>query len=238
MLKRKVSTPFIYIILFCAVFGLVGLSARGVDLEKNNLFPLLQEHAEKKAQETKTETQADQTHGSTEAGEHGEEHGDSGLLAKLINFLVLFGGLGVLLRKPIANYLKDRGEGIQKDLDDAVSSRKSSESELTKMNARLNEIAQEVEGIKKEAEKRGKEEKSHILAAAEADGKRLKAQTKQDIELLSQFGARELKIFAVEKASEKARERIKSRIKPENQPALIDKSIERLETLYEKSGSA
>ena len=160
------------------------------------------------------------------------------MLGKLINFLVLFGGLGVLLRKPLANYLKGRGEGIQKDLQDASSSRETSEKELTKIDARLKVIAKEVEEIKKEAESLGKEEKARILADAEAEGKRLKEQTRQDIELLTQFGARDLKVFAVERAAELARERIKSRIRPENQPALIDRSIDRLEALYEKSGSA
>jgi F0F1-type ATP synthase membrane subunit b/b' len=48
---------------------------------------------------------------------------------------------------------------------------------------------------------------------------------------------RELREYAAGLATEKARERILAKMTPERQARLIDSSIERLERLYEKSGS-
>ena len=79
--------------------------------------------------------------------------------------------------------------------------------------------------------------KQRILDEAEKEAKRLQESAGQDIELLSRFGARELRSFAAARAAERARERIRERLTPEGHARLIDRSIERLENLYEESNS-
>ncbi len=50
-----------------------------------------------------------------------------GYLAKIFNFLVLFGGLGFMLRKPIKNFLESRGQEIDTSIKEAKKERKESE---------------------------------------------------------------------------------------------------------------
>ncbi|MBU1337674.1 MAG: ATP synthase F0 subunit B, partial [Acidobacteria bacterium] len=116
------------------------------------------------------------------------EHGGSSLLGPLINFLVLFGGLTLVLRKPIAGFFKKYIQTVQKDLSEAAASRTTSESNLKQINARLKKMAKEADDIRAAAEEAGKADKERILATSRASAEKIKAKTAADIELISQFG--------------------------------------------------
>lgn len=173
----------------------------------------------------------------TEPTSH-NEHGSSSLLGPLINFLVLFGGLTLVLRKPIAGFFKKYIQTIKKDLSEAAASRTTSESNLKQINARLKKMAKEADDIRAAAEEAGKADKERILATSRASAEKIKAKTAADIELISQFGAKTLKEFTVDLAVSRARANILRTLKPAAQPGLIDKSIERLERIHAKNGSA
>ena len=166
-------------------------------------------------------------------GEHEAHGGGSGFFAKVLNFIVLFGGLFILLRKPIGKMLGQRAEDIRISMTEAEESHKSAQEKLEQGQRRLDEIAGEVLRIKEEAEEAGRRENEEILEAARQEVERLKKLAAQEISLLSQRGMKELKSFTAETATEFARDSIKKRIKPGDQAYLIDKAIERLDTLIE-----
>ena len=87
------------------------------------------------------------------------------------------------------------------------------------------------------AEVQAERHRDKIAAQAEAEARRIRQFAEQEIEHQTQVGLRELRAFAAEKAVSLARERIRRRLTPEGQAGLIDKSIERLAELHEKSGS-
>lgn len=179
---------------------------------------------------------------AVEGADNNEEHAGGGgsgeLIGKTINFLILFGGLAFLLRKRFAQFLSARTTGVKSDLDEAESSRTSSRRKLKSIQSRLAKVAKEAEAIKKEAEKQGKADHRRILSEARAEAQRLRDTATQDIETLGQFGIQELRAYTAELATQLARDRIKESIKKKDQSALIDRSIEKLETLYEKPGFA
>ena len=177
---------------------------------------------------------ADSQAENTQEGEH-ETHGDSGFLAKLVNFLVLFGGLTLILRKPISKMLGQRAEDVRTSMADAEESNKTAQKKLSQGQERLDDMAVEVNRINAEAEETGHKEKEGILAAANLEVERLKKLAGQEIALLSQVGIKELKTHAAELATSIARKNIRENIMEEDQPSLIDKSIDRLEALYEEA---
>ena len=191
-------------------------------------------------QEHQTRSETQTKHAVSSEEEHQKEHtsGSSELIGKALNFLILFGGLALILRKPFSRFLKNHSEGIKIDLDDAENSQLVSRKNLKKIHGRLKKVAKETELIKQEAENLGIKDKERILQEARVEAELHKESVKQDIELLSHFGVQELKTYAVETATTLARERIKKKITPEDQIALINRSITRLETLYEKPGSS
>ena len=136
-------------------------------------------------------------------------------LGKVVNFTVLFGGLFLLLRKPIKNYLDERSKKTDLSIKEAVEARKGSEKKLKGAMGRLEEISVEVKKMKEEAESEGK----------------------QEIDSLYASGIKELRVYAAEITTKAAADRIKKRMTPELQSAIIDKSIERLDELYEDTDS-
>ncbi len=169
-----------------------------------------------------------------------EEHHPSGsgeFLGKVVNFVLLFGGLALLLRKPLRKFLDNRGKEIAQNLEQTRSGREEAEANLTKVQGRLDELSREIQEMNQEAEGEGKAQKDQILVEARVEVESLKRLAQQEIEMLSQVGGRELREYAAELATLRAEERINDRITPKDQTQLIDESIERLERLNEESGS-
>ncbi len=169
-----------------------------------------------------------------------EEHQTSGsgaFLGKVVNFVLLFGGLTLLLRKPLRNFLDNRGKEIALNLEQTRATREDAEASLNQIQGRLAELSLEIQEMNLDAEGEGKGQKDQILAAARTEVERLKRLAQQEIEMLSQVGGRELREYAAELATLRAEERINDRITSKDQTQLIDESIERLERLHEESGS-
>lgn len=158
-------------------------------------------------------------------------------LGKVINFVLLLGGLVYLLRKPLGNFLERRTRSLSQDLREAVDSRAEAERKQKEIANRLDEIGRDVEHIRQEAETEGRMIQERILQEANAEVERLKHLSHQEIEMLTQAGIHEIKRYAAELATILARQRIQRKMDKEDQSVLIDQSIERLGKLYEKSSS-
>lgn len=169
-----------------------------------------------------------------------EEHNGSNpmeFVGKVVNFVILFGGLGLLLHKPLKKFLEDRGRKIVRSIKDTRESRKASEARLEEARERLEKLTGEIARIRSEANERGQAEKEGIVGRAREEAERLQQLAQQEIGLISQSVTRELREYAAGLATDQARERIRARLTPERQARLIDRSIQRLERLYEKSGT-
>jgi F-type H+-transporting ATPase subunit b len=168
-----------------------------------------------------------------------EEHSSNfkDFIGKTINFIVLFGGLAYFLFKPIRNFLQKRSQDIEKGLKEAEDAQREAELKLREAKARLATLENEIEKIKKEAEIEGRKERERIIQLTQQEAERIKYFAKQEIEMLMRAGIQDLKEYTAELASALAEERIKKKMSPEDQSFLIDKSIEKLDELYEKSNS-
>lgn len=172
---------------------------------------------------------------TTEEAEHGS--GAADFLGKVVNSLILFGGLTYLLYKPIKKFLGDKADEIGRSLKEADASRKDAEQRLGDVKIRTKKIAEEVQAIAETGMTEADRTKKTILETARKEAERVKNLTNQEIEMLIRAGTQDLREYAAELAISLARERIQKKIAPGDQSALIDKSIERLDRLHEKSGS-
>lgn len=168
-----------------------------------------------------------------------EEHSSNFMefLGKSINFIILFGGLAYFLFKPIRNFLERRTQDIERSLREAEDSKRDAEQKLQEAKARLATLGDEIGKLKKEAEIEGRKEKERIIRLAQQEAERIKYFAKQEIETLTRGGIQDLKEYTAELATELAEERIKKKMSPEDQYLLIDKSIVKLDKLYERSNS-
>jgi F-type H+-transporting ATPase subunit b len=154
-------------------------------------------------------------------------------IGKAVNFLVLFGGLAFVLRKPLSVMLAKRSADIQETFRLAEASRSEAAKKREESTARLSGLEEEIQRMMSTAEAEARREKDRIAAQAEEEAKRLRRFAEQAIEQQVRSGVRELTAGAAEAATALARERIRKKLTAADQAALIDKSIDRLSRLHE-----
>ncbi len=158
-------------------------------------------------------------------------------LGKLINFLLLFGGLAYVLRKPLGKFLQERSDSLEQALREAKQSHEEAAEKLNQVKSRLGKLDEEIKKMQQEAEAVGQSLQQHVLEEAKQAADRLKHFASQEIEMLTKDAISEIKEYTVTLAADLAQQRIQDRMTEEYHSSLIDKSIERLEKLHEKSNS-
>jgi len=168
---------------------------------------------------------------AAQASEHGEAAAAGGheagwvwpLIFRLINFAVLAGTLVYFLRKPFADYLRNRGEQIRRDLVDAQELRRTAEAQLAALDAKLQALPGEIEALRRQGAEEIAAEGARIRAAAEAERDRLLEQTRREIDVQVRIAKQELRREAAELAVGVASERIKKGLTPEAHLRLLDR---------------
>jgi len=171
---------------------------------------------------------------TAEEGGHGSATLD--FIAKIVNTLILFGGLTFVMWKPVKAMLAKRTMDVSETIRLAETGRTGAEAKMEASKVKLSGLENEILGLKADAEEVGRREAERILRAAADEAARLKKFTRQELDEQLRRGIGELKSYAAARATEIARERIRRRLGPEIQSALIDKSIDRLSKLHEKPG--
>ena len=165
------------------------------------------------------------------------ESGGSGMLGKIVNFVILFGALVFFLRKPVKAMLAKKTDDIRASLEEARAGREAAEAKLAESEARFAAIEDEVVRIKALAQSDANAEKDRLRALAESEAARIRVLAAQDVDAGLKAGIRDLKAYAAELAAGLAEERIKARLTGGLQGELIDRSIEQMGKLHEESGS-
>jgi F-type H+-transporting ATPase subunit b len=154
------------------------------------------------------------------------------LLGKIVNFLILFGGLFFLLRRPLSEFLTRRSSDIRTSLDEARACRDAAERKLSEMQARLAALKDETEKIAAEARAGSEKARERIRALADKETERIREFTRQEIELQLKAGIRELAEYTVDLAAALAETRLKAGLSNDAQSKIIDRSIEQLAEIH------
>jgi F0F1-type ATP synthase membrane subunit b/b' len=170
-------------------------------------------------------------------GEGGGPSAAMDFLGKAVNFLILFGGLAFVLRKPLAAMLSKRAFDIQETIRLADESKAAAENKRGDAERDIAGLGGEIQRMMETAKAVAEREKDRIANVAAEESLRIKKFAEQEIDQQVRAGTQELKAYAAERGTSLARERIRRKLTPGDQAALIDKSIERLSRFYEKSGS-
>ncbi|HUU37663.1 MAG TPA: ATP synthase F0 subunit B [Candidatus Desulfaltia sp.] len=159
------------------------------------------------------------------------------ILAKTVNFIILFGGLGFLLAKPLRKFLEEAGLAVEKTIQKIRRARKDAEQKLEALKERMQGLESEARKIREDGREAGKEDKNRLLAQARQEVDRIKSMAEMEIKMHAQAAQDELREYAAELAVSLAKTNIKRRMTPELHARLIDNSIRQLDSLYEKAHS-
>jgi len=161
---------------------------------------------------------------SAEEGSHSS--GLTDFLGKVLNFVLLFGGLAFVLAKPVRAFLERAVESVRKTMAEAVSSKEEAERELGSITTRLAGLSEEARKIQENGESVGQKDKTRISELAAREAEKLRAMAREEIEARAQASREELRRYAAELAISQAGARIERRLTPELQARLIDESID------------
>jgi F-type H+-transporting ATPase subunit b len=167
---------------------------------------------------------------------HGDAaHGESlwSFIARILNFLLLVGGLYYLLRRPLANYLDARSRQIRSDLDHATHTREESKARQAEIEARLKALPGEIEAMRARGKHEIEVEQARIRETAEAERARLVEQTSRAIDRQVQIARRDLTEHAANLAIDVARTRLATEMTDADQLRLVDRYVTQVSTAHD-----
>lgn len=147
-------------------------------------------------------------------------------LANMIAFLaVLFWFIG----GPIKRALESRHQDIQKQAQEAREHRAKSDQMAAGIQARLQQLEQEVRSIRERAIAEGERQKQELLAAAEAEAQKILQSARTEVDNRVRNARRELTDYAGQLASERAEQILRDKITDADQKKLFHESVREVE---------
>ena len=166
------------------------------------------------------------------AAEHGGETPERiwDLIFRAINFIIFFGVLFYLLRKPIKQFLGGRRDSIQKELQDLEAKKEEANREYQALEKRISNIKEERETILAEFKVEGEKEKQKIIDTAQKTASRIVDQAQITIQQEIQKAGQSLKQEMSETAVRMAEELLKKNITENDQKLMIGEYLTKVVT--------
>ncbi len=120
--------------------------------------------------------------------------------AKFFNLLLFVGVVTYILRRPISEMLRERREGIRRELMRAQEERTAALGKLAEVEARLARLDADVKAIHEQAKKEADEEHLRIERSAEEDSRKLREQARREIDNAGKLARHELRRYASEQS--------------------------------------
>jgi F-type H+-transporting ATPase subunit b len=129
-------------------------------------------------------------------------------LCIIINFIIVAAILWVLLKKTLPVAFRNRGQAIQKRMDEARTASEEARRRLSEVEGRLSRWDVEIGEMRRRAEEAAAADQKRILAEAEEERRRIIASTEQEIAAAANNARRELKAYAARLAVDLAERKI------------------------------
>lgn len=187
---------------------------------------LAQEPAHAPAGGAASAPQAEAEHAEDESHAEGESIWRT--IARLLNFVILVGGLGYLLRTPLANYLERRRTQINRDLVEAEDMRQGASAQIAEIDAKLRALPGDLDALKKRGADEVAAEEVRIRKMAAAERDRLLERTRREIGRQVRVARQELTREAADLAVGAAAGRIRRHLTPDGHLRLVDRYAEQV----------
>lgn len=152
------------------------------------------------------------------------------LLYRSINFIIFFGVLFFLLRKPLKQALADRRDSIQKELQDLEAKKEEATRAFQALEKRISNIREEREAILAEYKAEAEKEKQKIIENAQKTASRIIDQSQitiqQEMQKANQALRQEMSNIAVRMAEDL----LKKNITDNDQKVLIGEYLAKVVT--------
>lgn len=158
----------------------------------------------------------------------GGEEGGSGMLWKVVNFIILVIGIGCVWKYVIKGILSKRGVDIEQAIKDAVEAKAAADRKYAEYQAKVALLEASVANVHKELRLEGEAETARMLAEASAAARRIKEQARFTADQEVKKAKLELRREAAVLAASMAEEMLLRELKGEDQDRLVKAYLEDL----------
>ena len=159
-----------------------------------------------------------------------EENPDRELLYKTINFIILVGGLGYVLRKPLAEFFRSRSAAIAKSLDEGRKAQEASQARLQEVEAKLSRLEAEIAAFKEAARRDMEADLARMQQAGAEEATRILEAARAQTDTAVRAARLELKSYAARKAVTLAEDLIRARLDDSGQKRLVTQFVATLDS--------
>lgn len=138
-----------------------------------------------------------------------------------LNFALLAGGLTWVFRKNAVPFFAARAIGIRKGMVEADEARAEAESRIAAVEARLANLAVEIQAMKDAELAEEKSEHEHVRQETAAELTKIRARAGQEIAAAGKAARVELRRYSAALAVAAAEQKIRARMNPATQDALF-----------------
>jgi F0F1-type ATP synthase membrane subunit b/b' len=160
-------------------------------------------------------------------GEAQEAHEEGGSLEiwKWVNFLILAGGLGYLVRKNAGPFFASRSASIRKDMDDSLRQRQDAEARAAEVERRLAALEGEIAALRAESNRELQVGTERMKAQTELEIGKIQAHATHEIAVAGKQARGELKRYSAELAMGLAEQKVRARMTQGTQDTLVDSFV-------------
>jgi F-type H+-transporting ATPase subunit b len=157
-----------------------------------------------------------------------EEESPLQAVAKWANFVILFGALAFLLKKPMGEFFVARGNEITGGLQRAQDAQSSAQARMDEIEQRLSKLTSEIAELRTQAEQESLGDRQKILAEARRDVERIVEQSRQEIERVARTVEREIKEHVADQVIDRAGNTLRSEMTQDDQKRIVVRFIKKL----------
>jgi F-type H+-transporting ATPase subunit b len=173
--------------------------------------------------------------GSEPAAKENNSEPPHELLFKVINFVILVGGLGYVLRKPLAEFFSSRSASIQKSLDEGRKALEASQAQLQAVEEKLRRLEEEVAAFKVSATREMEAERQRLQQATAEEAARMLESARAQMDTALRGAKLDLKNYVAQKAITLAEELIRTRLDDSGRRRLVTQFVATLESKERKN---
>ena len=173
--------------------------------------------------------------GAGAAAEEAGEESPRALLYRVINFVLLVGGLGYVLRKPLTEFFSSRTASIQKSLDDGRKALEASQVQLRSVEEKLQHLGDEIAAFKASAAREMEAERQRLRQVAAEEAARILDSARAQMETALRGARIELKGFAAQQSVALAEELIRATLDEPVRQRLVSQFAATLQAKEQKN---
>jgi F-type H+-transporting ATPase subunit b len=147
------------------------------------------------------------------------------VLGKVFNSIILFGGLTLLLRKPLIRMLSEKSAAVENDFIGREKNLADTAIRLKDIEQRLQKVTVEVELIKASAVASGQEDLARLEAAGRDEAARIIALSEEEIRLRVEAAVRLVKGHIADLAIERFKDDFIKNLDVATQQKIIERNI-------------